>query len=199
MKETPKFVAGNLALDFHNTVSWNVGKPLSDSLLETYDDVLTWAVQSGAIDLDLRDRLLQTMRDDETAPVFRNILGLRQVIRGVFAPLGRGQPVPADYLADLNGWISALPLQIKSDDNSFVWDWAAHPEDLTSVVWPVVWAAGALLRSPDIARIGECEANGCRWLFVDQSRRHNRKWCQMEVCGNREKARRHYRRNLRGR
>ena len=198
MKETPKFVAGNLALDFHNTVSWNVAKPLSDSLLETYEDVLAWAVQSHAIDLDLRDGILQTMHDD-MAPVFRHVLGLRQVIHDVFTPIARGQSVPAIPLADLNGWISSLPLQLRSDGDRFVWDWTAHPEDLTSVVWPVVWAAGALLRSPDLGRIGECEADGCRWLFVDQSRRHNRKWCQMEVCGNRAKARRHYHRSPRGR
>jgi predicted RNA-binding Zn ribbon-like protein len=33
---------------------------------------------------------------------------------------------------------------------------------------------------------------GCAWLFVDHSRGARRRWCSMEVCGNRAKARAHY-------
>lgn len=32
----------------------------------------------------------------------------------------------------------------------------------------------------------------CRWLFLDRSRNASRVWCDMSVCGNRQKARRHY-------
>lgn len=35
----------------------------------------------------------------------------------------------------------------------------------------------------------------CQWLFVDQSRNRSRSWCDMAVCGNRAKARLHYRRS----
>jgi predicted RNA-binding Zn ribbon-like protein len=34
----------------------------------------------------------------------------------------------------------------------------------------------------------------CRWLFLDRSRNSSRLWCDMSVCGNRHKARRHYER-----
>ncbi len=34
----------------------------------------------------------------------------------------------------------------------------------------------------------------CGWLLLDQSRNRSRNWCDMSVCGNRQKARRHYRR-----
>jgi predicted RNA-binding Zn ribbon-like protein len=30
----------------------------------------------------------------------------------------------------------------------------------------------------------------CRWLFLDTSKNHTRRWCNMRVCGNRMKARR---------
>ncbi|MEO8561896.1 MAG: CGNR zinc finger domain-containing protein [bacterium] len=29
----------------------------------------------------------------------------------------------------------------------------------------------------------------CGWLYVDRSRNGLRRWCQMEVCGTREKSR----------
>lgn len=35
----------------------------------------------------------------------------------------------------------------------------------------------------------------CNWLFFDRSRNSSRLWCDMTVCGNRHKARRHYRRH----
>ncbi len=35
----------------------------------------------------------------------------------------------------------------------------------------------------------------CRWLFVDRSRNSSRLWCDMSVCGNRHKAKRHYERS----
>lgn len=33
----------------------------------------------------------------------------------------------------------------------------------------------------------------CAWLFLDRSRNGSRTWCDMAVCGNRQKARRHHR------
>lgn len=35
----------------------------------------------------------------------------------------------------------------------------------------------------------------CNWLFVDRSRNGSRVWCDMSICGNRQKARRHYERS----
>lgn len=40
-------------------------------------------------------------------------------------------------------------------------------------------------------RIKACRADDCRWAYVDTSRNRSRQWCDMAVCGNREKARRY--------
>ena len=40
--------------------------------------------------------------------------------------------------------------------------------------------------------LNQCNGNNCTWLFVDKSKNHSRKWCDMETCGNRVKSRRHY-------
>ena len=53
-------------------------------------------------------------------------------------------------------------------------------------------SALALMQPQKAARIRIC-ANCC-WLFLDESRNRSRIWCDMAVCGNRQKARRHYRR-----
>lgn len=38
-------------------------------------------------------------------------------------------------------------------------------------------------------RLKACRADDCRWAFIDNARNRSRQWCDMRVCGNREKAR----------
>lgn len=53
-------------------------------------------------------------------------------------------------------------------------------------------SALSLLSGERLKRIKIC-ANCC-WLFLDSSRNSSRRWCDMAVCGNRQKAKRHYHR-----
>jgi predicted RNA-binding Zn ribbon-like protein len=62
----------------------------------------------------------------------------------------------------------------------------------------VVRSIPRLLTSPEAGRVRQCESETCAWLFLDQSRSRSRRWCDMKVCGDRAKARRHYERNKTG-
>ena len=65
--------------------------------------------------------------------------------------------------------------------------------NLERVVWPVARSAADLLTSDLLSRVRRCEDDrGCGYLFIDTSRNRSRRWCSMESCGNRAKARRHY-------
>jgi predicted RNA-binding Zn ribbon-like protein len=48
----------------------------------------------------------------------------------------------------------------------------------------------ALMTSERLQALRECGNRECRWLFLDTSKNHTRRWCDMKVCGNRIKARR---------
>jgi predicted RNA-binding Zn ribbon-like protein len=63
------------------------------------------------------------------------------------------------------------------------------PVDLEAAI---AVSALALLAPGMRRRIRIC--GNCRWLFIDRSRNGSRLWCDMSVCGNRQKAQRHYRR-----
>ena len=39
-----------------------------------------------------------------------------------------------------------------------------------------------------------CASEDCAWLFLDTSKNHTRRWCDMKTCGNRVKVSRHYER-----
>jgi predicted RNA-binding Zn ribbon-like protein len=38
-------------------------------------------------------------------------------------------------------------------------------------------------------RLKVCPADDCLWAFFDRSRNRSRRWCEMEICGNRAKVR----------
>jgi predicted RNA-binding Zn ribbon-like protein len=43
-------------------------------------------------------------------------------------------------------------------------------------------------------RLRPCANPECRQFLIDHSKPNTARWCSMAVCGNRMKARRHYRR-----
>ena len=55
---------------------------------------------------------------------------------------------------------------------------------------PVVRAAVDLLTTDVLERVRVCADDSCAWLFVDTTRNRTRRWCDMKVCGNRNKVRR---------
>jgi predicted RNA-binding Zn ribbon-like protein len=59
----------------------------------------------------------------------------------------------------------------------------------------VLAAVAATMADGSWARLKACRSDSCRWAFIDTARNHSRQWCDMKVCGNREKARRFRSRN----
>jgi len=56
-----------------------------------------------------------------------------------------------------------------------------------------------LLTDPHtLAHVQMCNGDNCGWLFIDSSKNHSRRWCDMRDCGNRAKIRRHRLRQKRG-
>lgn len=58
-------------------------------------------------------------------------------------------------------------------------------------------SAISILADPrELERVKLCPGHDCGWLFLDETKNARRKWCLMEVCGNRAKSSRHYARSL---
>jgi predicted RNA-binding Zn ribbon-like protein len=77
-------------------------------------------------------------------------------------------------------------------------EWAWCEVEVATPLWMLAEAATRLLTSEEMALLRACDSPTCRWLFVDTSKNHSRRWCDMKVCGNRIKARRFYRRERAG-
>jgi predicted RNA-binding Zn ribbon-like protein len=126
--------------------------------------------------------------------LFSETIAIRESIyRILHALAGASDPPPVD-LAAFNRALAASPQRksIERTKNGFGWSVETASPTVATLLAPVLWSAGALLTGPQLAQIRECANDECLWLFVDDSRNGSRRWCSMQSCGNRAKARRHY-------
>jgi predicted RNA-binding Zn ribbon-like protein len=77
------------------------------------------------------------------------------------------------------------------------WTWRLGARSTDHLLFPVLNAATELLTSVSHGFVRQCEDAGCGWLFLDRSNARTRRWCSMADCGNRNKARKYYRREAR--
>lgn len=190
---------GNLALNFANTVSHRDNREIRAEHLDSYADLVVFAMQSKIISSHLAEELRAhaPRRSGEAGRVFREAVTLREGIYRTFASLAAGRtPAKADVEQINTSAREALRhRQIVRADGGYRWEWQNQAGSrLQRLLWPIAQAAAELLTSEELHSIRLCEAPDCDWLFLDNSRNRSRRWCDMKVCGNREKARRHYRR-----
>jgi predicted RNA-binding Zn ribbon-like protein len=86
-------------------------------------------------------------------------------------------------------------IRVTQKDEGFDWFCCPGVNGLESILHPIVKSAADLLVSTQLQRLRVCADPECGWLFLDCSRNHSRRWCSMESCGNRAKARRFYQRH----
>lgn len=192
------FDSGALCLDFSNTLEWRAGDQPEDRLND-YDDFISWGQAAGIIDGGRADQLrrLASKRRKQAADTLARAIELREALFRIFSYASGDNGIDASDLAHLNRSLSrALPrLRLVSTDDGFDWQWQDEPEALDQIVWPVLRSAADLLTSGRLDRVRVCaDDRGCSYLFIDTSRNRSRRWCSMESCGNRAKARRHYQR-----
>jgi predicted RNA-binding Zn ribbon-like protein len=194
--ETMSLVGGALCLDFTNTLSGR--KTELREHVERYEDLVVWSRHAGAVTDDEARRLLAAAaaRPAEAALVHTRAIALREAIYGIFVALTGGADAPPAALAALNAELArALPhLHVAPAGAGFDWIWGGAPAALDRPLWPLARSAADLLTGEHLDRVHQCGGDGCAWLFVDLSRNHSRRWCNMNDCGNRAKARRHYHR-----
>ena len=100
-------------------------------------------------------------------------------------------------LAALNEALAAAPARtaLRRERGAYGWEVDVKSGTALALLAPVLWSAGDLLAGPRLDRVRRCANPECGWLFLDDSRAGKRRWCSMQSCGNRAKARRHYHRS----
>ena len=174
---------GALCLDFVNTIDPRYG----DDRIEYVGDyaaLVDWSVWVGALPAGRRDALLAA--DGGDAALAR-AHALRERLHALLGPRRDAQA-----LAGFNGELRRLgrhaELRPAGERYALGWEATGAADEL---LWPVVRSAAELMVSPALDCVRECDGENCGWLFLDTSKAGRRRWCSMEICGNRAKARRH--------
>lgn len=189
---------GHLALDFANTVSWRGSEAVER--LPDYFELVRWSEQAGVLPRSrTTEVLVMATRDPKkAASILEKAIRLREAMYAIFAAVANKGEAPPRDLAALNSFLiqGSSYVRLKEEDGRFVWDWESANRLADAMLWPVAQAAADLLVSDQLAKVRICAASDCAWLFLDNTRNHARRWCDMTTCGNRAKARRHYRRKV---
>ncbi|HKV37660.1 MAG TPA: ABATE domain-containing protein [Blastocatellia bacterium] len=183
-----QFIAGNLALDFVNTVGNRLGAQ-RDYLFDTAE-LRRWVRLAGFLDTQAPPTLSKTK-----LPLVRQV---REELYALFRPLAMSRGVTRRALHELNSRLSRTigKRQLCCSQETVVWIWRTSRDDPDRVLAPVLLSAANLLVSRFRNQIRQCEGESCGWLFLDRSKAGTRRWCSMTDCGNRVKVRRYYHKHL---
>jgi predicted RNA-binding Zn ribbon-like protein len=186
-----------LALDFANTRGWQESED-PEELFNTYRDIIEWCKQSGVVDRKEAAHLIETGQDrvSATPDLLHGAIALRKSLYRIFSAVATKIP-PRDTDIDiLNHHLSRVMSETRLvyKSSRFKLHQTRRNEAFHNVLDPIVRSAANLLLTDEVDRIKKCADQSCGWLFLDGSKNRSRKWCDMKDCGNRAKARRHYRR-----
>jgi predicted RNA-binding Zn ribbon-like protein len=196
-----EFTGGNPCLDFADTVDNRTGDHPRE-LLADYGRLLQWGEEAGMTTTRtvVRLRHLASEAPGNAQTTLRASIQLRDTIYDIFSAVAQRRAIPSTALANLNKALrhAAQHAQLVHRNRRFTWEWIEPESNLDSMLWPVSRAAAELLNGEEIGYVRLCASETCSWLFLDKTKNHRRRWCDMKSCGNRDKARRYYQRQKAG-
>jgi predicted RNA-binding Zn ribbon-like protein len=171
---TFSFHRGSLALDFAGTVGSRTSAEPEERLPDA-EALARWLREAGLV--------------EDASPTPRDLAGARKLRDAVYdlgAAIVAGRPLDGRALAVLNAAAAGVSRGAPRLDRKRQIHWETKS--------PVALALGrvaldAIERfAADAERLTLCELSGCGALLLSRSRSDRRRWCSMELCGNRAKV-----------
>lgn len=182
-------------LAFVNTRYWR-GSARPTETLDSLDRVLDWTssapgwpVPAGVAAAARRGLLAG--EGGETA-AYDGLIALRETLHRLLAAAATGAPPPSADLAAFNAALDQAPPRNRLAEDGSAYAVAPVGSAPAALMAPALWSAADLLAGRRRRHLRQCANPECGWLFLDDSKSGNRRWCAMSACGNRAKARRHY-------
>ena len=187
-----QLLAGHPALELVNTLDLRFSANPQE-LLPTYPDLLRFAAQLRLLPAEQARKLGRTVRAQDGQLVLASVVELREALAALlYAWVDGNKPAARQVeILETHFHAAALHRSLGSGDERLVWSWSGLEQQAELPLWKLAQSASDLLVSDDARRVKGCGDPTCRWLFLDLSKNHTRRWCDMKTCGNRMKARRH--------
>jgi predicted RNA-binding Zn ribbon-like protein len=181
------FLGNHLALDLLNTRI--IPDQASVELLPDTVALERWLLAAGLVTSTNGERLLRRWRDSAEAQSFlEELRRFRERLRAVVIQREAGAAVSARFLAELNRLLEKYPARIalSAAGGKLQREVLFEPATPSEVWAPIAAATADLLTEVDPSRIRKCES--CIMHFYDVSKKSSRRWCSMNICGNRVKV-----------
>ncbi len=185
----PVALGGHPALDFCNTrAGW--GSPAPKEYLSSYDHLAVWTREAGVFPPREVAAFRRAARADPVAgrDALAEALELRDAAYAVLLGSRNGRSF-AVVAAQAGAARAAATLRRSPPGVRPAVRWALPVDGVRTPVLGIAAQLDDLLCSSLSGCVAACPGVGCGWLFADP--RLRRRWCDMAVCGNRAKARRH--------
>jgi predicted RNA-binding Zn ribbon-like protein len=186
---------GHAALDFVNSLDHRFGPRQPVERLADYPSLLRLSVATGLLDARRARRLARTA-PGAAGRALHAAHELREALAAALYTRVDGHAAPRAALRTIERHLGRatshreLRWEHGRRGRALSWEWARSAHHAELPVWLLAQSAVELLTSASMNQVRACGADTCRWLFLDTSRNHTRRWCDMKVCGNRMKARR---------
>jgi predicted RNA-binding Zn ribbon-like protein len=181
------FLANRLALDLLNTCPVQNGK--SVELLPDFDALLRWFQAADLLSsreaVSLRQHWGESARARHVVKAMRE---LRERLRKEVLAREHGGTIHRAAVEELNQLMAEHPMLTRlkargGASTTQLWFNPRCPEDLFA---PVAHSAATLFSDVDRKRVRKC--GQCVLHFYDTSKKGTRRWCSMQLCGNRIKV-----------
>jgi predicted RNA-binding Zn ribbon-like protein len=202
-RRPPRFelIAGALCLDFINTLDDRFSAEPKE-LLNRYLDLAGFGEDAGIVSGAEADHLVQrgTQSPGPAQRALAAAIQMREAMHAVFWALVRKKPVPKAELMILNSYAqeAARHMKLVQANGHFQWKFDEVGNEFDAPLWPIARSAADLLASDQLQFVRACASKTCEWLFLDESKNHRRRWCDMTKCGNRAKVSSFYKRKKDG-
>jgi len=187
-----QMIAGSPTLDFINALDWRFRESGPEELLTSYGALLQFAGQSGLLNSDFVRHLATTVKGAVGQRVLGDAKELRETLASIVYRSLEGKTPPAKAMVTLERYFHEAFSRrgLLWRKSQLAWDWTDAANKAELPLWALSLDAAELMSSKAVTKIRACNNIDCRWLFLDVSKNHTRRWCDMKLCGNRMKARR---------
>jgi predicted RNA-binding Zn ribbon-like protein len=191
------FIADSLGLDFLNSVATPVDVPVD--WIDDGEGLLAWLDQARLVPRATLGGIRDRAPPGELDKVAAQVRDLREWFRS-FVRRHKGAPLTAAVLSELDPLNHLLErdeihvrLVARQDgaDSRLALESLRRWRSTESLLQPIGEVLAILLTTEDFSHIKACEGPACTLLFADHTRGHTRRWCSMEICGNRAKQAAH--------
>jgi len=188
------FVGGDVVVDFVNTVTGRNGR--ARDWLAGFAALADWAALTGLLPKHRCARLKKQAQGSpaDAAAALQSARELRELLFKLLTQLiDERSPSQADLALLHAYWRGGVDRHaLRRVDGSIRPVLTDSSAGLDGITDAMAMRAMDLLRDLPAARLRMCSGPNCAWLFIDSSKAGRRRWCDMAVCGNDAKARRHY-------